>query len=204
MSINWADKYVPAIVEAWFLGEKGGTAVAEVLFGDYNPAGKLPVTFPKTVGQIPYNFPYKPRSQGPGPARVSGYLYPFGHGLSFTQFKYEDLIIIPKQQRQGGNITVSVNVTNIGDRAGDEIVQLYINDIVSSVTTYVQELKGFKRISLEPGEKQTVSFTLTPDELSLWNRHMERVVEPGDFEVMVGRSSVDIRLKDTFEIIAKD
>lgn len=207
LSINWIDKHVPAIVEAWFPGSWGGQAVAEVLFGDYNPGGKLSVTFPKTVGQLPLNFPYKPGSHagasgyaGRG-ARVTGVLYPFGHGLSYTEFKYHNLKIAPDKQGPAGNVSISLEVENVGERKGDEVVQLYINDVVSSVTTYAQELRGFRRITLDPGTKKTVTFTLTPDDLSMLNPNMERVVEPGTFEVMVGSSSEDIRLRGSFEII---
>jgi len=209
LTINWINKYIPAIIEAWFPGSWSGKAVADVLFGDYNPGGKLPITFPKTVGQIPLNFPYKPGSQagtsryaGKG-ARVQGVLYPFGYGLSYTQFEYSNLEIDPKKQGPAGNIHISVTIKNIGTRPGDEVVQLYINDKVSSVTTYVKELRGFQRVRLQPGESKKVNFKLTPDDLKILNRSMEWVVEPGVFEVMVGSSSEDIRLRDNFEIVDK-
>jgi len=207
LTINWISKHVPAIVEAWFPGSWGGQAVAEVLFGDYNPGGKLPVTFPKTVGQIPLNFPYKPGSHAgvssyrERAARVTGVLYPFGHGLSYTEFEYSNLKISPKIQNPVGEINITVDVQNIGHVSGDEVVQLYINDEVSSITTYTKELKGFKRISLNPNEKKTINFVLTPDHLKLLDRHYEWVVESGMFEVMIGNSSEDIRLKNEFEII---
>lgn len=208
LTINWIDKYVPAIVEAWFPGEACGKAVADVLFGDYNPGGKLPITFPKSVGQIPLNFPFKPgshagqgRGHRPHKTRVDGVLYPFGHGLSYTEFEYGNLSIVPKKQRVNGNITITADVTNTGDRKGDEVVQLYIRDEVSSVTTYEKELRGFERITIEPGERRTVAFTLTPDHLSLYNRDMERVVEPGTFKLMVGSSSEDIRLEGRFTML---
>lgn len=201
LTINWTDKYIPAIVEAWYPGENGGQAVADVLFGDYNPGGKLSVTFPKTVGQIPLNFPYKRGSQDGGACRVSGVLYPFGHGLSYTEFKYSGLQITPKQQRPAGNINVSVDIENIGERKGDEVVQLYIKDVVSSVVVHALELRGFERVTLKPGQKKTVSFTLRPADLQLLDHNMQWVVEPGTFDVLIGSSSVDIRLKDSFEII---
>ncbi|MFQ6115124.1 MAG: glycoside hydrolase family 3 N-terminal domain-containing protein [bacterium] len=206
LSINWIDRYIPAIVEAWFPGEFGGQAIADVLFGDYNPGGKLPITFPKTVGQIPMNFPYKPGSQAGVNSnnqlsRILGVLYPFGHGLSYTEFKYSHLEITPKQQGPAGNVVVRLDVENVGHRKGEEVVQLYVNDVVSSVTTFVKALRGFERITLAPGEKKTVTFTLTPDDLSLLNLSMEWVVEPGMFEVMVGSSSEDIRLQDNLEIL---
>lgn len=203
LTINWIDKYVPAVLEAWFPGAKGGQAVADVLFGDYNPGGRLAVTFPKTVGQVPMNFPYKPGSHADSKrgTRISGVLYPFGHGLSYTEFKYSGLKITPEKQGPAGNVVVGLEVENTGKRKGDEVVQLYINDVVSSVTTYVKELRGFKRIALGPGEKEQVTFTLRPDDLLLLNRNMERVVEPGTFEVMVGSSSEDIRLRGSFRIV---
>jgi len=201
LSINWVDKYVPAIVEAWFPGAQGGTAIADVLFGDYNPGGKLTATFPKTVGQIPYNFPSKPNAQWEGEkSRVNGALYYFGHGLSYTSFEYSNLRINPLKQRADGNITVSLDVRNTGARAGDEVVQLYTRDVVSSVTTYEKNLRGFERVHLKPGETRTVMFTLRPEDLSLWDRNMRFVMEPGMFKVMIGSASEDIRLTGEFEI----
>jgi len=201
MSINWVDKYVPGIIEAWFPGAKGGTAIADVLFGDYNPGGKLTITFPKTVGQIPYNFPTKPNAQFEGEkTRVAGALYSFGHGLSFTTFAYSDLAISPLKQSLRGNVEVRVNVKNTGSREGDEVVQFYIRDQVSSVTTYEKLLRGFERLHLKPGEAKTLTFVLTPDDLALWDRSMHFVVEPGMFKVMLGSSSADIRLSGEFEI----
>src|SRR4029079_14713818 len=146
MSINWIDKYVPGIIEGWFPGAQGGTAIADVLFGDYNPGGKLTVTFPKTVGQIPYNFPTKPNAQWEGEkTRVNGALYYFGHGLSYTTFKYSNLRINPGKPKITDNVTVTLDVQNTGSRAGDEVVQLYTRDMVSSVTTYEKNLRGFER-----------------------------------------------------------
>ena len=201
MSINWADKYVPAILEAWFPGAQGGTAIADVLFGDYNPGGKLTVTFPKTVGQIPYNFPSKPNAQWEGEkTRVNGALYYFGHGLSYTTFDYSNLRITPLQQRSGARVTVSFDVRNSGAREGDEVVQIYTRDLVSSVTTYEKNLRGFERVHLRPGETRTVTFTLNDPDLALWDPSMRFVVEPGMFRVMVGSSSEDIRLKGEFRI----
>ncbi|MGL5618289.1 MAG: glycoside hydrolase family 3 N-terminal domain-containing protein [Tannerellaceae bacterium] len=199
-TINWADQFIPGIVHAWFPGEYCGQAVSEVLWGDYNPGGKLAVTFPKTVGQIPFAFPFKPGSDTKGAARVSGALYPFGYGLSYTSFRYSDLKLSAAQIGAQGNLQVECTITNTGSRKGDEVVQLYINDEYSSVTTYTKILRGFERITLEPGASQKVTFTLTPQELGLWNQHNEFVVEPGSFEVMVGASSQDIRLKDKFEV----
>jgi beta-glucosidase len=202
LSINWVNKYVPGIIEAWFPGAQGGTAIADVLFGDYNPGGKLTVTFPKTVGQIPYNFPTKPNAQWEGEkTRVNGALYYFGHGLSYTTFAYSNLKVIPAQQNSHSNITVSAEIKNTGTRAGDEVVQLYTRDLVSTVTTYEKNLRGFERLHLAPGESKVVTFTLTPADLSLWDRNMRFVVEPGKFKVMIGAGSEDIRLTGEFEIM---
>lgn len=209
LSVNWADRFVPAILEAWYPGSKGGTAVADVLFGDYNPGGKLTVTFPKSVGQIPFNFPYKPSSQidggkNPGPdgnmSRVNGALYPFGHGLSYTSFEYSDISITPKVITAHQKATVRCKVTNTGKREGDEVVQLYIRDVLSSVTTYEKNLAGFERIHLQPGETKEVSFSLDHKHLELLDKHMEWVVEPGDFSIMLGASSEDIRLNGTLTV----
>ena len=199
-TINWAARYVPGIVHAWFPGEFMGQAVAKVLFGEYNPGGKLAVTFPKTVGQVPFAFPFKPGSDSKGFVRVDGPLYPFGYGLSYTTFAYSDLRIKNPAIGVQGSVSLSCRVKNTGGTAGDEVVQLYLRDEVSSVTTYVKVLRGFERIHLEPGEEKEVSFTLTPQDLGLWNRHNRFVVEPGMYTVMVGSSSEDIRLKGLFEV----
>lgn len=209
LSINWADKFVPAILEAWYPGSKGGTALADILFGDYNPGGKLTVTFPKTVGQIPFNFPCKPSSQidggkNPGPtgnmSRINGALYPFGYGLSYTTFEYSDLDITPRVITPNESATVRLKVTNTGKRAGDEVVQLYIRDVLSSITTYEKNLAGFQRIHLEPGEAQELSFTIDRKHLELLDADMKWVVEPGDFVIMAGASSEDIRLNGTLTV----
>ena len=203
MSINWINKYVPGIIEAWFPGAQAGTAIADVLFGDYNPGGKLTVTVPRTVGQIPFNFPTKPNAQWEGEkTRVNGALYYFGHGLSYTTFAYSNLRVSPLVQNQRGDVAISVDVKNSGARTGDEVVQLYTRDLVSSVTTYEKNLRGFERIQLPPGETKTVNFVLRPDDLALWNRSMRFVVEPGKFKVMIGSGSEDIRLHAEFEIVA--
>lgn len=209
LSINWADKFVPAILEAWYPGSKGGTALADILFGDYTPGGKLTVTFPKTVGQIPFNFPCKPSSQidggkNPGPtgnmSRINGALYPFGYGLSYTTFEYSDLDITPRVITPNESATVRLKVTNTGKRAGDEVVQLYIRDVLSSITTYEKNLAGFQRIHLEPGEAQELSFTIDRKHLELLDADMKWVVEPGDFVLMAGASSEDIRLNGTLTV----
>ncbi|MDO3392089.1 glycoside hydrolase family 3 N-terminal domain-containing protein [Bacteroides sp. ET489] len=209
LSINWADEFVPAILEAWYPGSKGGTALADILFGDYNPGGKLTVTFPKSVGQIPFNFPCKPSSQVDGGqnmgldgnmTRVNGALYPFGYGLSYTTFEYSDLEISPKVITPNERVQVSLKVTNTGKRAGDEVVQLYTRDVISSVTTYEKNLAGFERIHLRPGETQTVTFTLDRKHLELLNADMKWVVEPGEFSIMAGASSEDIRLSGVLQV----
>ncbi|HEY4064880.1 MAG TPA: glycoside hydrolase family 3 N-terminal domain-containing protein [Puia sp.] len=207
LTINWANRYIPAILEAWFPNALGGQAIAATLFGDYNPGGKLTVTFPKTTGQIEWNFPYKPGSQPGAPQHkdnrtgVFGPLYPFGYGLSYTSFSYSNLVVTPEQQRTQGEVSVSVDVTNTGSRKGDEVVQLYIKDEVSSVTVYETQLRGFERVSLQPGEKKTVHFTLHPDDLALLDKNNVWLVEPGVFQVLIGSSSEDIRLKKEFTIV---
>ena len=199
-SINYAAAHVPAILHAWFPGEFCGQAVAEALFGDYNPGGRLAVTFPKSVGQIPFAFPFKPGSDESSSTSVYGALYPFGHGLSYTTFTYSDLHISPSQQGVQGDIHVSCKIKNTGKIKGDEVVQLYLRDEISSVTTYTKVLRGFERISLEAGEEQTVHFRLRPQDLGLWDKNMNFRVEPGSFKVMLGASSTDIRLHGRFEI----
>jgi beta-glucosidase len=209
LTINWADRFIPSILEAWFPGPTGGKAIAETLFGDYNPGGKLSMTFPKTTGQIEMNFPFKPGSQagqpssgpnGYGKTSVNGPLYPFGFGLSYTSFEYSNLVVTPEAQTADGNIQVSFEVKNTGKRKGDEVVQLYMRDLVSSVTTYESQLRGFERVSLAPGETKKVNFILKPNDLALIDQNMQWVVEPGVFEVLVGSSSVDIKLKKQFTI----
>ena len=210
LTINWANKYIPSIIEAWFPGVDGGNAIAETLFGDYNPGGKLPVTFPKSVGQIEYNFPFKPGSHagqpGDGPngfgkTNVYGALYPFGHGLSYTTFAYSNLMVTPEKSNSENDISVSVDITNTGKYKGDEVVQLYLKDEVSSVTVYETQLRGFERITLNSGETKRVHFNLKQDDLKLLDKDMKWLVEPGFFEVQIGSSSEDIRLKKRFEVI---
>lgn len=201
MTINWIDKYIDGIIYAGYPGAYGGTAIADILFGDYNPGGKLTLTFPKSVGQLPLNFPSKPNAQTDEGehARIKGLLYPFGFGLSYTTFGYSNLKI-----NAGTNTTdpvaVSVDVSNTGKVAGDEVVQLYIRDVLSSVTMYEKLLKGFERVHLQPGETKTLSFTIPRDELKLYDRDMKFVLEPGEFSVMVGASSGDIRQSGSFYI----
>ncbi len=204
LTINWENEYLPSILEMWFPDCEGGNILAETLFGDNNPGGKLTVTFPKSIGQIEYNFPYKKGSHGGqkrsgdpngnGISRVVGPLYPFGYGLSYTTFEYSDLSLSVSED---GILNVAATVSNTGNRGGDEVVQLYVRDKVSSVVTYDSVLRGFERISLKPGESAMVSFTLTSDDLTIVGKDMEPVFEPGEFEIMLGSSSTDIRLSGT-------
>jgi beta-glucosidase len=207
LTINWENKYVPAILEAWFPSTQSGQVIAETLFGDNNPGGKLPITFPKTTGQIEFNFPFKPNSQAGqggqnswGHTSVNGALYPFGYGLSYTKFEYSNLQVSPEKGQSQGDVTVTVDVTNTGQRQGDDVVQLYLKDDVSSVTTYEYDLRGFERVNLKPGEKKTVTFTLHPDDLALLDKNMNWTVEPGTFQIWIGSSSQDIKLKKGFTI----
>ena len=201
LSVRWASENIPAIVEAWMCGEQGGNAVADVLFGDYNPSGKLPVSIPRTVGQFPFYYNHSATKEGAKyidmPATP---LYEFGFGLSYTTFEYSNLRIIPDKINHEGNVEIILDVKNSGSVKGDEVVQLYINDVISSTSRPVIELKGYEKVSLEPGEKKTVKLKLTPEELSLLDRNMNMVVEPGIFEVMIGSSSADIRLRGQFEV----
>jgi len=204
VALNWANRLCPAIIQAFFPGMFGGDAVADVLFGDYNPGGKLTCTFPKTTGQLPLNFPTKPAANDEPTnldrVNVAGVLWPFGYGLSYTTFKYSELEIQPKKQSTDGNISVSFKLTNSGSREGDEIPQLYIHQETSSVTTWEKRLCGFDRVHLAAGESKVVTMTIAPENLAIWNLEMKRVVEPGKFKVMVGASSKDIRLNGEFEI----
>ena len=212
LSIPWLDRNVPAILEAWYLGVQMGPAVADVLFGDYNPSGKLPVTFPRNVGQVPLYYNHKNTGRPPSEREryTSKYidvpwtpLYPFGHGLSYTTFTYSNLRLSRAQMRGTDSLTVQVDVKNTGDRAGDEVVQLYVRDDVASVTRPVRELRGFERISLRAGETRTVSFTLRPADLAFYDLKMEWVVEPGFFTVWAGTSSADERQRVRFEVIGE-
>jgi beta-glucosidase len=197
---NWIGA-VPAIVEAWYPGEEGGTAVADVLFGDYNPGGKLPITFPQTVGQTPLYYNPKPSGRGYDYVTGSGKpLFPFGYGLSYTQFAYSNLQVVPEKSGPTENVEVRVDVRNVGARQGDEVVQFYLHAQVTGIARPLKELKAFKRISLAPGEEKPVTFLLTPEQLSVLNLEMNSVVEPGTFEVMVGGSSEDTRARGRFEI----
>jgi len=207
LTVNWENKYVPAILEAWFPGPESGRVIAETLFGDNNPGGKLSITFPKTVGQIEFNFPFKPGSQAPqggkngwGKTSVNGALYPFGYGLSYTTFECSNLQVSPEKEHQQGDVEVTVDVANTGQRAGDDVVELYLKQEFSDVTTYEYDLRGFERVPLAPGEKKTVHFTLHPDDLAILDKNMNWTVEPGKFQVMIGASSEDIKLTREFEV----
>jgi len=208
LSVGWIANNVPAILESWMGGSQAGNAIADILFGDVNPGGKLPVTVPRTVGQVPIY--YNHMNTGRPPEAQNRYtskyfdvpwtpLYPFGYGLSYTKFKIGQPQLSAAQITANGKLTVSVEVENSGKRAGDEVVQLYIRDLVATMTRPVKELKGFQRVSLQPGEKRRVEFVLGPEQLGFWNREMRYVVEPGEFQVMVGANSVDV-LEAKFEV----
>lgn len=191
-SINYIAEHVPAVLDGWYLGQEGGTAVADVLFGSYNPGGKLPITVPRSVGQLPDYYYQKPSAKREYLGSTVKPLYPFGWGLSYSTFQYGNLHTSPTEIGPEGKTKVSVEVKNTSTVRGHEVVQLYIRDEVSSVTRPVKELRGFRRVTLDPGETKTVEFTLGPDELSFLNREMHRVVEPGTFDIMVGGNSVDL------------
>lgn len=208
LSVNWIIKNVPAVINAWMPGEEGAEAVADVLFGDYNPGGKLPVSFPRSVGQVPVYYNHKPsggRSHWKGDyvEMSSKPLFPFGYGLSYTNFKYNNMKISPETVACSGKVKVSIDVENNGLCRGDEVVQLYVNDVQSEITRPVKELKGFKRITLEPGKKKTIIFTLSATQLGFYNRDMKYIVEPGTIKVMMGSSSEDIRETGEFNIVGK-
>jgi beta-glucosidase len=192
LSVNYLEEKAPAIVECWYLGEETGPAVADILFGRVSPSGKLTVTFPRTVGQLPDYYDHKPSRMRSYVLSDSTPLYPFGYGLSYADFAYANLKVAPQRITPGGTATVTVDVTNTGKVKADEIVQLYIHAVVSMPVRPVEELKDFTRVTLDPGEKRTVSFALTPDKLEAWDITMHRTVQPGDFEVLVGRSSADV------------
>ena len=211
LTIGWIVDNVPAILESWMGGSQSGNAIADVLFGDVNPGGKLPVTFPRTVGQVPIYYNHMNTGRPPEAANryTSKYLdvpwtplFPFGYGLSYTTFKLSNLQLSAPRLRSNEKLTVSVEVENAGSRAGDEVVQLYIRDVTASMTRPVKELKGFQRITLQPGEKRRVEFALTHDHLAFWNRDMRFVVEPGEFRVMVGSNSRDV-IEAKFEVVER-
>jgi len=191
-SITFIKEHAPAVLDGWYLGQEGGTALADVLFGDYNPAGRLPITVPRSVGQLPDYYYQKHSARRPYLFTDNSPLFPFGFGLSYTKFNYSNLRVEPSSIPVNGTAKVSVDVTNAGARPGDEVVQLYIHDEVSSVTRPIKEIKGFERVAIKPGETRTVSFQISPESLRFYNREMKRVVEPGTFKIMVGPNSLDL------------
>jgi beta-glucosidase len=210
LTINWLADNSPAILESWFAGTQAGNAIADVLFGDVNPGGKLPVTFPRTLGQVPIYYNHKSTGRPPTDQKyTSKYLdvpvtplYPFGYGLSYTQFTIGQPELSATSIVANGQLTVSVEVENTGKVTGDEVVQLYVRDEASSVTRPVKELKSFQRVTLKAGEKRRLQFTLTPEHLGFYNREMRWIVEPGDFRVMVGPNSEDLR-EARFQVAAR-
>jgi beta-glucosidase len=193
------------ILETWFAGTMAGSAIADVLFGDANPSGKITMTFPRSVGQIPiyYNHKNTGRPFNPDQKYTTKYLdisntplYPFGYGLSYTTFTYSDISLSDKSLKANGKITASVNITNTGKRSGKETVQLYIRDMVGSITRPVKELKGFQQITLQPGESKKVSFTISVDDLKFFNSDLKYGYEPGDFKVFIGTNSEDVKEAD--------
>ena len=207
MTLTWEDKNVPAILDTWFGGTEAGNAVADVLFGNYNPSGKITASFPRNVGQIPIYYNHlntgRPYHPGDSPKFKSDYLdvsndplFPFGYGLSYTTFSYSDVTLSSKTMNPSGKITASVNVTNTGTRSGKETVQMYIRDVVGSIARPVKELKGFKQITLQPGETKKVSFTISIDDLKFYNSDLKYVYEPGDFKVFIGTNSADVKEAD--------
>lgn len=191
LSINYAAAHVPAILEGWYLGEEGGTAAANVLFGDANPSGKLPVTFPRSVGQLPDYYDHKPSRNRSYAFVDNSPLFPFGFGLSYTTFRFDNLTVSPITTSGLGTVTVSVEITNTGKREGTEVAQLYIHERVTPVTVPVMALRGFQRVTLKPGEKTTVQFKLTPESISIWDLNMHHTVALGTIDVMVGPSSAE-------------
>jgi beta-glucosidase len=205
VTLNWMADDIPAIVEAWFPSEEGGPAVADVLFGDVNPSGKLPITFPCAVGQVPIFYSHRP-SGGKSMWKIDYVetstqpLYPFGYGLSYTTFEYSNLRIQADNLTAGDVVTIQADVTNTGSRAGDDIIQLYTHTTRASVTRPIKELKGFQRVSLQAGETRTVTFEMNVNQLAYYGIDMRYVLTPGQVEVMVGGSSQDLPLQGTFSI----
>jgi len=207
-TIGWIVDNVPAILESWMGGTESGNAIADILFGDVNPGGKLPVTFPRLTGQVPIHYNHLNTGRPPEASNryTSKYFdapwtpqFPFGFGLSYTQFKISNVQISAAQIRPEGTIRVSADVENTGKRAGDEVVQLYVRDVAASIARPVKELKGFQRVTLQPGQKRSVEFVLSAEQLGFYNRDMKFIVEPGEFRVMVGANSQDV-IEKTFEV----
>jgi beta-glucosidase len=198
---NWLDN-VHSVLDVWYPGEVGGDAVADVLFGDYNPSGRLPITFPVFEGQLPLVYNHKPTGRGDDYINLTGQpLFPFGYGMSYTTFEYSDLKIERTTFPASDSTLVKFKLINIGKLAGDEVVQLYIRDELSSVSQPVSELKGFQRVYLKPNETKELSFTINPEMLSMLDLNLKKVLEPGDFRIMIGASSKDIRLRGIIHII---
>ena len=196
LELNWAAAHVPSILCAWYPGAEGGNAIADVLFGDYNPAGRLPVSYPRSVGQLPVYYNHKSAQRHDYVEGTASPLYPFGHGLSYTTFSYSEI----QPCVEGDSVRISIDVTNTGERAGEEVVQLYLRDDQASVVTPFMQLKAFCRLSLAPGERKTIAFVLTREHLKILDSSLNWVVEPGSFTVLIGASSSDIRQKATFQI----
>ncbi|MDX1701440.1 MAG: glycoside hydrolase family 3 C-terminal domain-containing protein, partial [Melioribacteraceae bacterium] len=197
---SWIDK-VPSILSVWYPGEVGGEAVAEVLFGDYNPGGKLPITFPVDESQLPLYYNHKPTGRGDDYLNLTGQpLFPFGFGLSYTEFKYDNLKLDKKEINKDESITFEFELTNVGHIAGDEVVQLYIKDLFASVARPVIELKGFQRVHLNKGEKKRIKFVIEPELLEMLDKDLNSIIEPGEFRIMIGNSSKDIRLRETITV----
>jgi beta-glucosidase len=203
LSINNVAQKVPAILECWYLGQECGHAVAEVLFGDFNPGGKLPITIPRSVGQLPMYYNHKPSARRGFLWDDAQPLFPFGYGLSYTTFKLSNVRLAKKRIARNGSTEVLVDVTNTGRRTGTEVVQLYIRDLVSSVTRPVKELKAFKKISLQPGQTQTVALDIAPESLAFCDIHMKHTVEAGEFEIMIGASSSEADLQKATLTVTK-
>jgi beta-glucosidase len=201
LAVNWADEHIPAIIEAWYPGEAGGKALADVIFGDYNPAGRLPVTFYRSLEDLP---PFEEYSMENRTYRYFNGepLYAFGHGLSYTTFEFKNLHIDKSKIKAGEKVHIRVEVSNTGSRAGDEVVQLYTRQFVAPPRP-IKELAGFKRISLQPGECKTVTFTLYANQLSVYDEELLAAVLPGTVEVMVGNSSDSLLLTENFEIVGE-
>ncbi|RZK63590.1 MAG: beta-glucosidase, partial [Pedobacter sp.] len=198
---NWID-HVPAVLNVWYPGEEGGNAIAETLFGDYNPAGRLPITYPVHESQLPLVYNHKPTGRGDDYNNLSGEpLFPFGYGLSYTEFEYSDLVLSKREINQNEKVTATFKLKNIGNRAGEEVAQLYIRDMLATVVRPVLELKGFKRIGLKPGESKEIVFEIEPEMLKMLNAEMKSVIEPGDFRIMIGASSKALLLKETLKVL---
>jgi beta-glucosidase len=203
LSINYLAENVPVIFECWYLGQETGRAIADVLFGDYNPGGKLPITIPRSAGHLPAFYNYKPSARRGYLFDDVSPLYPFGYGLSYTTFTLKNISLEKAKIKQGGSTRLFVDVINTGKRPGTEVVQMYIRDLVSSVTRPIKELKGFQKVWLAPGETKTVALEITTESLAFYDINMKFVVEPGEFEIMIGNSSRDQDLQKVILTVTK-